>query len=121
MSEGYPSIEEWRKSYRPRTDKMNHITEIIPDDIPQWMQDAIDDGQFFRICRERVEELEADAARYRYLKGHYRYSGREQHRLEWYLPRWSNEMRLENKLDESIDEAIGYHQSIEEKHTGEEQ
>lgn len=38
---------------------MKHITEIIPDDIPEWMQDAIDAGQFFRLCKEKAENQQA--------------------------------------------------------------
>ena len=39
------------------------VTEIIPDDIPQWASDAIADGQFFRIAIERVEFASAEAER----------------------------------------------------------
>ena len=39
---------------------MTYITEIIPDSIPAWAKDAFDDGQFFRIAIERVEELESN-------------------------------------------------------------
>ena len=35
----------------------NHITEIIPDDMPDWMRKAFDDGQFFNVSREKVESL----------------------------------------------------------------
>ena len=38
---------------------MNHITEIVPDDMPEWAIVAMADGQFFRLCIERVELLEA--------------------------------------------------------------
>ena len=37
---------------------MNKTTEIIPDDLPKWAQDAINEGQFFREAIERVAELE---------------------------------------------------------------
>jgi len=37
---------------------MPKITEIIPDTIPDWAKDAMDDGQFFRLCFERIAELE---------------------------------------------------------------
>ena len=37
---------------------MNKTTEIIPDDLPDWAQRAIDEGQFFRIAIEKVAELE---------------------------------------------------------------
>lgn len=38
---------------------MSKITEIIPADFPEWMQDAFDEGQFFRIVMEKVSALEA--------------------------------------------------------------
>ena len=38
---------------------MHKITEIIPDSIPDWAKDAMDDGQFFRIALERIASLEA--------------------------------------------------------------
>lgn len=38
---------------------MNKITEIIPDSIPDWAKDAMDDGQFFRMTLERIASLEA--------------------------------------------------------------
>ncbi len=34
---------------------MNKITEIIPDDIPPWAQEAIVSGQFFRIAVDRAK------------------------------------------------------------------
>ena len=34
---------------------MNKITEIIPDDVPEWVSEAIQDGQFFRVAIERAE------------------------------------------------------------------
>lgn len=37
---------------------MPNITEIIPDDFPDWAQKAFDDGQFFRIAVRKVEELQ---------------------------------------------------------------
>ncbi len=33
---------------------MNHITEIIPDDIPEWANEAMAEGQLFRVCIERA-------------------------------------------------------------------
>lgn len=39
-------------------DKMHQIIEIVPDDMPQWAWDAFDSGQFFRICVQKVEDLE---------------------------------------------------------------
>jgi hypothetical protein len=32
------------------------ITEVIPDDIPAWAQDAMDAGEFFRVAISRVED-----------------------------------------------------------------
>ena len=39
---------------------MNHITEIIPEmeDMPDWMKEAFDSGQFFAECRKKVDHLE---------------------------------------------------------------
>jgi len=39
----------------------NHITEIMPTDMPQWMWDAIDEGLLARRCMERVEKLEEES------------------------------------------------------------
>lgn len=36
---------------------MNNITEIIPDDFPDWAKDAFRDGQFFRIAVGKVADL----------------------------------------------------------------
>jgi len=35
--------------------KFNKITEIIPDDIPQWASEAIQDGNFFKVAIALVE------------------------------------------------------------------
>lgn len=37
---------------------MRSITEIIPDDLPEWAIQAIAEGQFFRVCLERDKELQ---------------------------------------------------------------
>lgn len=37
---------------------MNTITEIIPDDMPEWAKQAMDEGQFFNVVCERLKELE---------------------------------------------------------------
>lgn len=37
---------------------MPKVTEIIPENMPEWAQDGIDSGQFFRVCLERVEHAE---------------------------------------------------------------
>ena len=37
---------------------MDNITEIIPDDMPQWMKDAMDEGQLFNKVCERIKEAE---------------------------------------------------------------
>ena len=34
------------------------ITEMIPHDMPDWANEGIDSGQFFRVCLAKVEELE---------------------------------------------------------------
>ena len=38
------------------------MVEIIPDDMPSWMKEAMDDGQLFNKVIERVAVLEADNA-----------------------------------------------------------
>ena len=38
---------------------MNKITEIIPDNLPDWAQEAMDNGQFFKVAIKKVAELEA--------------------------------------------------------------
>jgi hypothetical protein len=38
---------------------MPKITEIIPDKIPQWMKEAMDEGQFFNRVVEKVALLES--------------------------------------------------------------
>jgi len=37
---------------------MDKITEIIPDDIPEWAQQAIDEGQFFKVACDSMKELD---------------------------------------------------------------
>ena len=39
---------------------MPKITEIIPDDLPEWAAEAFDNGQFFRVAIERVATLEQE-------------------------------------------------------------
>ena len=36
------------------------ITEIVPDDMPKWANDAFDGGQFFRVCLAKVGKLEKE-------------------------------------------------------------
>jgi len=40
--------------------KLNKVTEIIPDDIPRWASDAINNGDFFKVCIEKVTFLERE-------------------------------------------------------------
>ena len=37
---------------------MKQIIEIMPDDMPDWMQEAIDRGELARVCMDRIEALE---------------------------------------------------------------
>lgn len=37
---------------------MNKITEIIPDDLPDWAKQAMDNGQFFKTACDRIKQLE---------------------------------------------------------------
>ena len=39
---------------------MKQITEIIPDDIPEWFEEAMEEGQLFRTAIEKVKNLEHD-------------------------------------------------------------
>jgi len=36
---------------------MPKITEIIPNDIPDWAQKAMEEGQFFNVAINLVEKL----------------------------------------------------------------
>ncbi len=36
---------------------MTHITEILPDDAPEWAIKAMAEGQLFRVCFNRDKEL----------------------------------------------------------------
>ena len=49
---------------------MNKVTEIIPEDIPSWAQEAIDEGQFFRIAMEKVKELEKELREIKEARGY---------------------------------------------------
>jgi len=35
-----------------------HITEMIPETLPEWARDAMDDGQFFNVVDIKWKELE---------------------------------------------------------------
>lgn len=37
---------------------MNKITEIIPNDMPEWMRDAMDEGQLFNTVIGRFKALQ---------------------------------------------------------------
>lgn len=37
---------------------MLKVTEIIPDNLPEWAQEAMDAGQFFKAALEKVDTLE---------------------------------------------------------------
>lgn len=39
---------------------MNKIIEIMPDDMPEWAQKAMDEGRLFSTCIERCEKLERE-------------------------------------------------------------
>jgi len=38
---------------------MSKVTEIIPDELPEWAEDAIAKGQFFKEAVQKVETLQA--------------------------------------------------------------
>ncbi len=38
---------------------VDKIKEIIPDDIPAWAQDAIDEGQLWKTVFDRITKLQA--------------------------------------------------------------
>lgn len=40
---------------------MNKITEIIPDNMPDWMREGIENGNLFSRTIEYVENLEKDS------------------------------------------------------------
>jgi len=37
---------------------MDTITEIIPDDLPEWAKKAMDEGQFFNVVSEKIKEAD---------------------------------------------------------------
>jgi len=37
---------------------MTDITEIIPDDMPAWMKEAMDEGQLFNKTIAKVKEMD---------------------------------------------------------------
>ena len=39
---------------------MTKITEIIPDDMPDWAKTAMEKGQFFNVAIMRAEEIRVD-------------------------------------------------------------
>lgn len=47
---------------------MTKITEIIPDDLPEWAKKAMDEGQFSRVAISRYEELMDEICRLRSLE-----------------------------------------------------
>ena len=38
---------------------MGTIVEIIPDDLPKWVEEAIQKGSYFRDTLQRINDLEA--------------------------------------------------------------
>jgi hypothetical protein len=47
------------KELESRLEMSEHVTEIMPSDMPQWMWDAIDKGLLARRSMEKVAKLEA--------------------------------------------------------------
>ena len=45
---------------------INNITEIIPDNIPQWAKDAMDRGQLFNELAKQVESARSMAISWAY-------------------------------------------------------
>ncbi len=43
---------------------MSKIFEIIPDDMPEWAREAMEDGQLWNRVFARINELEATANRF---------------------------------------------------------
>jgi len=43
---------------------MNKITEIVPDDLPEWAQTSFDNGRFFKVAVEKVSFLEKELQRH---------------------------------------------------------
>lgn len=41
---------------------MNKITEIIPDDLPKWAENATTNGEFFKVVVELVSERDENIA-----------------------------------------------------------
>jgi hypothetical protein len=66
------------------------------------------EDEYEKACK--LEALERDAERYRYLRANYSYNGLQE-RLQWYLPHANGRggtagQRLDKHLDGLIDEAI---------------
>ena len=59
--------------------------------------------QFSELLVKSKEDAR-DAERYRWLRTHYIPSGRDQYKLQWYLPRWTS--LDDNGLDETIDSVL---------------
>ena len=80
---------------------MNKITEIIPDDIPEWARLAIDEGRFFKAACERVAKTQklrpmSEAPRDEEILA-YQIDGKNLHQVKWqdhknrWGMRWNNE------------------------------
>ena len=54
----------------------------------------------------KIDKLEKDAARYRYLRESRNFGGMQKYRLEWYLPRRFDTKDFGVELDDAIDERI---------------
>ena len=50
---------------------MSKITEIMPDDAPEWAIEAMANGNLFRVTFDRVEKLEAEIAKLKRMSEEY--------------------------------------------------
>jgi hypothetical protein len=55
--------KEDKITYGQRENIKPKITEIIPDNMPEWMREAMAEGQYFNRTLARIIELEEELAR----------------------------------------------------------
>lgn len=57
LRKDYPETACMFEAVRRRA--MATITEIIPEDMPDWAKKAMDEGQFFNVCCEKFKQLDS--------------------------------------------------------------
>jgi 2C-methyl-D-erythritol 2,4-cyclodiphosphate synthase len=65
---------------------MTKITEIIPDDLPEWAVEAMAEGQFFRTALQKIQERD-----------------RRIEELEFFISKTNNKLKaIEKHLEASL-------------------